>query len=246
MLGQTFYHGIIKRVIIAFGELFSDIQIEHYDKDKKKAQVIRVPINYGPKEKWYRQITENPDKQRDVKLSVPRMSFEMGQIQFDADRKLMHNYSHTIDHYKVYTPVPYNLGLTLFLYTRTQEDTLALIEQILPYFQTSLDLTIDVISTPLIRQIVPINLDSNSSEDNWDENMDTRHIISTLSFTAKINLYGPIIKPSMIKRVIADVGSAKPVPNDNPANVTYTAELNPFVETNKESDPHTVLEDWSN
>lgn len=240
MLGQPFYHGIIRRTIISFGELFSDIQIEQVDSSKNKTKLIKVPCAYGPKEKWFRRINENDDLMKSVKVTTPRISFEIVDYQYDAQRKLVHNYTTSPENYKVYTPVPYNLTVNVYLLTRTQDETLNLMEQILPYFSPALSLTIDVLDDPLIRQTIPISLNQITSDDNWDKDFESRLIATTLSFVLKISLYGPIQKPKIIKRSIAGITQD----NQTTIGEQYTAELNPFT-TESPTEPHTIDEVWT-
>jgi len=242
MLGAPFYHGTIKKTIVAFGELFSDVKIERRDESNTEVvQLIRVPIGYGPKEKWLRRLQENNDLQKSVLITVPRMAFELTSYQYDVSRKLNQGaVQDATKTQKIYTPVPYNLGIDLHIMTRTQEDTLNLIEQILPYFAPNLELTIDVIDDPLVRTTFPISLNGVNTNDNYDVSFeDQRVIITTLSFTAKINLYGPIKNPSQIKHVIASVSNQIV----NPALLeTYNAAVTPL--SAGINDTYTIIDNW--
>lgn len=234
MLGNNpYYHGIIRKTIVAFGELFSDIRIERKDDVGATQQLIRVPIAYGPKEKWLRRLQENPDLQKSVKLTVPRMAFEITSYQYDTGRKINSGYVATQNKDKVHTPVPYTLGINLYVITRTQEDALNILEQILPYFAPNIELEIDVMDDPKMTSAFPVSLNGVEQDDNFDTDFDdNRMIINTLTFNAKINLYGPIDQPKVIKKVIADVVTFE----------KYTAEVSP--PTAEKTDTYTILDNW--
>lgn len=246
MLGQTpFYYGTIRKYTIALGTLFSDIVIERKDSNKKKAQVIKVPLAYGPKDKWLRRLQENPDLTKQVKMDLPRMSFELTNLQYDPERKVgpNPNYLRDTSSRKVSTPIPWNFDFTLYVVSRNQDDMMNIVEQILPYFSPAVMLNVQIIDDPIQEIQIPLSFHNISMEDNYDNDMEeSRIIISTLSFTLKGFLYGPVIEPKIIKRAIADV-SGNPDMNGN--ITSYQAELDPFAETNKPSDPHVIDESWS-
>ncbi len=234
MLGDPYYHGIIRKTIVAFGELFSDLKIQRKDDAGGVVQLVRVPIAYGPKEKWLRRLQENPDLQKSVRLSLPRMAFEISSYTYDASRKMSTAYVATQNKDKVHTPVPYTLGIDLYVITRTQEDSLNILEQILPYFIPNIDLTIDILDSPLMSATFPVTLTGVQQDDNYDENFDeSRMIVNTLSFTAKINLYGPVTQPKVIKTSIANINSNADI---------YTAAVTP--PSANSTDTYVIVDNW--
>lgn len=235
MLGDPYYHGIIRKTIVAFGELFSDMKLERKDPAGAVQQLIRVPIAYGPKEKWLRRLQENPDLQKSVKITAPRMAFEITSYQYDASRRIAAGaYVATDAKDKVNVPVPYTLGIDLYVITRTQEDSLNIIEQILPYFAPNIEVTIDVLDDPLLTSTFPISLNGIVQNDNYDTDYDdNRLIVNTLSFNAKINLYGPVNKPNVIKTSIANVNKSLDI---------YTAAVNP--QSANRTDTYTIVDNW--
>jgi len=152
MFGKYAYHEIIKRTIIAFGTLFNNIQIRHQDGADNDISLIKVPIAYGPIQKFLSRLDEKPDPRNRVAITLPRMSFEMTGIQYDASRKVstiqtfQANKSGT-GPVQVYMPAPYNIGIQLSIITKYQDDMLQIIEQILPYFQPQLNVTVDLVNS---------------------------------------------------------------------------------------------------
>lgn len=214
----TYYHAAIRNTIVAFGNLFSNIKFER-KKNNIVEQTIHVPIAYSQKEKWVHAIEANPDSERGVQISLPRMGFEITGYNYDATRKLarMNSIScSTADgRVQVYTPVPYNIDIQLYLATKTQEDALQVVEQILPTFTPEYTVSIRSISSLNLVQDVPIIMNNISVEDNYEGDLrERRLIVHTFNFTAKVNLLGPVNTIGVIKRIDVNVSDPK---------ATYTA-----------------------
>lgn len=213
MLGNYFYHGIIRKTIIGFGTLFNNIEIRKLDSVGSVASVMKVPIAYGPIQKFLARINQQPDLNKKQTITLPRISFEMRGISYDASRKgsVTQTFKAVTDNaklQKVFLPVPYNINFQLAIMSKTQEDMLQIIEQILPFFQPAFNITIDLIETIGETRDVPIVLDSVSPpDDNYEGGYDeTRVIIYTLNFTAKTSLFGFISDSTdkIIKKVQVD------------------------------------------
>jgi len=215
MLGDYFYHEIFKKTTIGFGTLFNNIRIVHKNPDGTNASMLKVPLAYGPIQKFLARIEQQPDLAGKSSLTLPRMSFEMRGLQYDATRKssITQNFSTTKNNgnkIKVYMPVPYNVQYELNIITKLNDDSLQIIEQILPYFQPSLNITIDFISSIGEKKDVPIQLENISFQDNYVGSFDDRrYIIHTLLFTAKTSIFGPVADSTegLIKKVQVDYGN---------------------------------------
>ena len=88
MLGEYYYHEIVKKTIIAFGTLFNNINIKHKKQDGSDYSTIKVPIAYGPVEKFTARLEQKPDLRNRVSIVLPRLAFEMTSIQYDNTRKV--------------------------------------------------------------------------------------------------------------------------------------------------------------
>jgi hypothetical protein len=212
MLGTYFYHEILRKTVIAFGTLFNNIQIRHKDANGVDFSVMKVPLAYGPIQKFLARIEQQPTLNREIALTLPRLSFEMTGLQYDPSRKTsvvqtfiaVDNNSKAK---KVYMPVPYNVAFELNVMTKLNDDSLQIIEQILPYFQPAFNITINLISSIGEKKDVPIILESITQKDQYEGNLsDRRIIIHTLRFTAKTYLFGPVADSTdgLIKRVDVD------------------------------------------
>ena len=154
MLGTYYYHEIIRRTIIAFGTLFNEIDIKHQTSAGGAFSTVRVPIANGPTEKFLARLEQKPDLRKRGAITLPRLAFEMDGISYDPARKVS-----TMQTFKAFTkdgsksarkvfmPVPYNLSFKLYAMTQYNEDSLQIIEQILPFFQPSFNLTVDLVKS---------------------------------------------------------------------------------------------------
>ena len=213
MLGNYYYHEIVRKTIIAFGTLFNDIHIRHQDGNGNDISDMKVPLAYGPSQKFLARITQQADLNKPVQITMPRMSFEMTSINYDPSRKssLVQTFKTCDDGSKVkkvFMPVPYNIGFELNILSKLNDDSLQILEQILPYFQPHFNLTIDLVDSIGEKRDIPIILESVNFQDDYEGNFDTRRaLIHTLGFTAKTYLFGHIADSSdgLIRKVQVDM-----------------------------------------
>jgi hypothetical protein len=215
MLDQRFYWGTIRKAIIAFGNMFNNINVERRDVDGNIVQILKVPLSYSGKSKALARIQQRPNvDDRNVQIIVPRMAFEMSALNYDFNRKIspiqqnrtVNANSNSLN--SQYAPTPYNINVQLYVYVKNQDDGLQIVEQILPYFNPDYNLTIKSIPQLNIKNDLPILLDTVSFEDNYEGDFDDRRtIIWTLSFTMKLNFYGPVNKQGVIRKVVASTYS---------------------------------------
>lgn len=212
--GSVYYHGLIRRTIVAFGRLFSDIKIPRYDNDGVLQQTIAVPVSYAPKEKWIVRIESDPTLNQHTYTVLPRLSFEITGYSYDSIRKtnrmekLVCVQADGNTRNEVFSPVPYNLDITLYALTKNTEDGLAIIEQILPTFTPEYSLAVKAVDDMNIVSDVPIILNSVSVQDDYDGDFSIRRFVThTLNFTAKMNLFGYVSSPGVIKDVTTNINS---------------------------------------
>ena len=210
MLGTYHYHEIIRKTIIAFGTLFNDIHIKHKD-DTKVISDMKVPLAYGPTQKFLAKLEQQADLNKPVQITLPRMSFEMTSIDYDSSRKTgVTQTFRAVDGNtmkKVFMPVPYNIGFKLSILCKLNDDALQIVEQILPNFQPAFNLTVDLVESIGEKRDIPIVLNSVSFQDDYEGDFSTRRaLIYRLQFTAKTYLFGPIADnpEGLIRKVIVD------------------------------------------
>ena len=258
MFGEHFYHKKIRNTVIAFGTIFNNVNIKRLDSSGNPLQNIKVPLSYSPKEKFLARLDAQQDLTGDdskVAITLPRMSFEITGYSYDATRKLNKNQKITkvttnADTTKLnnqYMPVPYNVNFSLNVYTANSDDGLQIIEQILPFFQPDYTVTMIEDRTMDTKRDIPFILNSVDYEDSYTGSLTSmRRIIYTLSFTAKVYLYGPISTSAIIKKVSADLYSdtgsnaprvervtvqPNPTSADKDDTYSYTTTLEFFTDT---------------
>ena len=211
MLGTYFYHEIIRKTVISFGTVFNDIHVRHQDNTGKDLNDIKVPVSYGPRQKFLARIQQQAELNKATQITLPRISFEMNSVTYDPTRKSGITQTFKAmdgDKFKkVFMPVPYNVGFQLNILTKLQDDSLQILEQILPIFQPAFTLTIDLVDQIGEKRDVPLVLNNISFTDDYEGDFDTRRaLIYTLDFTAKTYMFGPIADSTdgLIRKVQVD------------------------------------------
>lgn len=245
-----FYHGITRKMVIAVGGLFSNIFCVTKDTNGVTQKIVNVPLAYANKEKFIVRLQQDPGLNEDLQITLPRMSYEIVGVEYDSSRQLnkTNKVISTKDGKTVYSysPVPYILTFNLYTFTRTQDNNLQILEQIVPYFTPDMNLSIKVQQNPDVIQDCQLTLSSLSTDDSYDGGFeDRRYIITTYAFTLKMSFYGPyqgIGDPEnhfendgekhVIKKVNVNVNTNK-----------YTAVIDPFEA--KETDPYNIVEGWA-
>jgi len=212
-MGEYFYHEIIKRTVVGFGNLFNNLHIQKVNKKENVINDMKVPLAYGPTQKFLAKIQQQGELNSPTQTTLPRMSFEMTSLSYDGTRKaqptkIFKTLANGEKEKKVYLPVPYNVGFELSIIAKLNEDALQLIEQILPYFQPSVNITVDLVSTIGEKRDIPIVLENINFTDDYEGDFAGRRIIIyTISFSAKTYLFGPVpdsADPGLIRKVQVD------------------------------------------
>ena len=233
MLGTYYYHEIVRKTIVSFGTLFNSISIRHNDSSGGTYSELKVPLAYGPSQKFLARLEQQADLNKPVGITLPRMSFEMNNVSYDPSRKTgvtqTFKASDGNNIKKVFMPVPYNIGFELNILAKLNDDALQIIEQILPYFQPSFNLTVDLVKAIGEKRDIPIVLDSINFQDDYEGDFSTRRaLIYTLGFTAKTYLFGPVAESSegLIKKVQIDYTADTDTKNSK-REVRYTVTPDP-------------------
>ena len=212
MLGQQhFYNRTIRKVVVAFGTLFNDIQIVRYNTNGSPREIFKVPLSYGAKEKYMTRLTADPDLRKSIATTVPRISFEMTGMSYDSGRKqisTMRNFSaNTSTSLNAqYVPVPYNFDFSLSIYTRNTEDGTQILEQILPFFTPDFTVTVDFIQPMNQKYDLPIILNSVTPTTDYEgDMMSTRLITWDLEFTAKGYIWPAVRTGKVIRQANTNI-----------------------------------------
>ena len=207
---EYFYNEIFRSVIIGFGSLFNDIEVRHKNDQDQTWSEIKVPLAYGPTQKFLARMQQEADLNKPIQMTLPRMSFEFTNLSYDPSRKSTKNQSFTVatpdgqQVKRIYSPVPYNMTFNLSVYSKLNDDMLQITEQILPYFQPSYNLSIKFLGNLNEIRDIPIVLENITMEDDYEGTFETRRaLVYTFTFTAKTYLFGPVtdVTGDIIKKV---------------------------------------------
>ena len=229
MLGTQFYNQAVRKTVISFGTLFNNIELKK-TVDGQVIETEKVPLAYGPKQKFLYRLQGNPTDGRKVAITLPRIYFEMTGIDYDASRKTpaTQKYKTVINDNgnevrTQYVPVPYNISFEVGILCKSQDDGLQILEQILPFFQPSFSMSLKFIPDMDEVRDVAVVLNSVDFDDDWEDDFSTRRSITyTMQFTAKSYIYGPYTKADVIRksRIIETIGDTNV--NKRHVELSYT------------------------
>ena len=203
MFGGHFYHKRVRTAVSVFGSMFNNLHVLRTNSGGEVISQVKVPLSYAPKRNFISRLEEmnkGEDAERRVAIKLPRMSFEITNMQYDATRQLpkMNSISKAISdsittRQRIYTATPYTISFQLNIYAKSQDDALQVVEQILPYFAPQYTVTIKPFSDiPDLTEDVPVTLSGVTFSDDFEGAVEQRRtIIYTLDFEMKIALYGP-------------------------------------------------------
>lgn len=209
MFGQFHYHSAIRKYIIMFGNMFNDIDVVRFNNSGESTQQIRVPIAYGPKEKYLVKLRSDPDGRREIAMVLPRLSFEMQQMSYSPER-VMNRQNKQIGKgggnntlRQTWTPAPYDIEMVLYAMFANNEDAVQVVEQILPYFRPEWTNSVKIVPELNTYVDVPTILTGMTIEDSYDGDFESRRaIIYTFNFTVKGYIYGPVTNRGIIHRTL--------------------------------------------
>ena len=209
MFGYHSYNKNIRNIVVLFGTVFNDISIKRLKADGTVEREFKVPIAYGPAEKFLSKLNQGST------ITLPRMSFEITDYAYDPVRKLQTTKKFkkvksgsTTDLNTVYNPVPYDFNITLGIMVKYSDDGTQILEQILPYFTPEFQVTMNEMSTMGIKRDIPIILNSVATEDTYEGDFLTRRaLIHTLTFTVKGHIYGRTGDQGIIREVDVNLGA---------------------------------------
>lgn len=250
MFGSTFGHGTLRKYVIYFGTLFNNIWLKRYDSAGDLIQTMKVPLNYGPRDKFLARVDGNPELTRPIAIQLPRMTFEMTGLYYDPARKLnaVNKLGAPVPGGDGQTrwqfqPVPYNIDFTLSIMVKNVEDGTYIVEQILPYFNPVWAATLNLNPDLNQKHDVPITLDNITCEDTYEGDfINRRAIIWTLSFTMKGYFFGPTNQANgtIIKEIDINLrtpGEGVTIENANSTNSTYVLNVDIRPGQNANGDP---------
>ncbi len=213
MFGTHFYHKRVRTAVSVFGSLFNNLYVVRKNSSNEVISQAKVPLSYAPKRNFLQRIQEmnnGEDAERRVAIKLPRMSFEITQMTYDAERQLpkTNNISTAIansvnSRQKLFTSTPYNISFQLNVYAKSQDDALQIVEQVLPFFTPQYTVTVKPFSDiATLTEDVPITLTGVQMQDDFEGAIEQRRtIVYSLDFDMKIAFHGPLNDGKIIRDV---------------------------------------------
>ena len=240
MFGTYFYHQTSRKMVVAFGTLFNNIEVRRTNSSDVVTEVVKIPLSYGPKDKMLTRISSDPNLSQSVALTVPRMGFELTSMSYDSARKLntlgRNVKTGTTGLKKQYNPVPYNYDFSLYIFVKNAEDGTQILEQILPFFTPEFTITMSLVSGMDVKMDIPLVLSGVDSEDTYEGDFATRRsIVWTLNFSMKGFLYpnvednAKIITSSVVDtHLMSEATAAEPIYIVSEDSTVYSTEFYDF------------------
>lgn len=208
-----FYNQNLRKLVVGFGALFSNIDVAHTDPDGGTPIKIRVPIHYASQEKFIQRLLQpssiTPGTR--IETQLPIISFMMNSISPDPSRRLGRFANNSNINgcqstgSKIATQTPVNVSFNLFAYTRHTDDMLQIVEQIMPYFLPEHIIQLDMNSVQSNLNI-PITMISNNLSERYDGDLNSRRLnIASFQFLAKSWIFGEIETATAISNVVIDL-----------------------------------------
>ncbi len=244
MINNTlWYHSHLKKAVTVFGRVFSNIFILRTGDITTKTQLLKVPLQYSPRDKFLRRIFEDPNFENQVLIKFPRIAFEIASIKRDPARQIQR--TNKVQQYdanhltSTNAPAPYIIEFNLYVASKSSEDVWQVVEQIFPIFEPDYTVTINSMPELQLEEDLPIILNGVSFEDSYDGQIqDKRTVVYTLTFTMKMNFFGPVSPVGEIKDVQVFINEV----DTNLPFTSYEAKINP--ESAAATDVYTIDEGW--
>lgn len=210
MFGEMYSHDELNKYIAIFGSLFNNIIISRDDENGKAQQRLPIPIQYGPREKPMARTESDPNLDRPYAELLPRMTFEILDMEYDAKRKRPStqrwatrkvNGDLKVSYDSMFMPVPYNITFELSIMANRAKDAFRIVSSILPHFKPDITVSANIVDEmPDYTLDIPIVYNGITHEDDYEgDYTKPRKITWKLTFVLKGEFFGPVSEAKIIK-----------------------------------------------
>lgn len=224
---QYYYYKALRKSIMQWLDLFNDIQVNRYNHNGTFLKRVKIPLQYGPKEKHWYWVNQRKDDEM-----LPALGATLTGIEYSLERQTnKHRIIWDRDSVSAGTtlrrylnPVPYDLSFQLGIWSLYMVDIDQVLEQILPFFQ------------PFVYMRVPIEELFNSSfeakvlftggspEFDSEYADEGRRVLKyTLEFQVQTYLFKPIESAGFIKDIYINYYLNKNAFKSRLASSTFTS-----------------------
>ena len=218
MFGDPFYHATMRKSVAVFGTLFNNLKVVRRNSAGNIINTMKVPLAYGPKQKFLAALDRDTGRDASMAIKLPRMAFEITSLALDPNQRLVKRAAiqetNTSDNTKkklIKHYTTYDIGMSLYILAKNQDDGLQIMEQILPYFQPEYTVTIrPVDGWTTLKQDVPLVLTGVQISDEYEGDYTARRVLTyQLDFTMKMKFYGPASNTGIIREINIDFNNDK-------------------------------------
>lgn len=195
----------MRKYTTAFGSLFNNISVTRKDSNGVELHREVVPVTQSKKSKFVTRLIQDANLDSKPAIKLPRIAYEYTAIQYAPNRKITskRQIKKFTEPYepatRVYNPVPYDIGFSVSIFSKTQEEMFQIIEQIVPFFTPDYTLRVKDITSVGGEFNLPVELLAVNPDDSYEGSFeDRRLIIWQLDFVMKGFFYGPIRDASII------------------------------------------------
>jgi len=197
---NTYNNQSLRKLVVAFGSLFDEIYVTRKNDTTGTTENIKVPITFSSKEKFLRRLESNSSITDKVKtqINLPYLSFELTNVVYDRQRKrnkikVSSAYDNNTEiTSKTFSETPVDVQFKVYFYSRSLEEVLQVMEQILPTFNPEFNMRINF-NDVFTNINVPISYNEMRLLDDYEGNLGSRRIlIVTIAFNASSYIFNEI------------------------------------------------------
>lgn len=241
MLGMNeWHHDLIRKYNKLFGTLFADLEV-YRENTSGPASLQKVPLSFAPRDKVleFSRINYTEDSAAVATVS-PRISYDLVNMQYDTSRKTNKFQPIKLTNGTTRNYVPYNLIYELYIVGKTETDCQRVVEQIIPFFDPSMTITVKPLVGETYTRDIALTLNQISKSDSYEgQAEDRRIVIWTLVFTMQAFVFGPTkAAGGIIKKVILSFNDLIDAENIDHSEF---AEIYPGVTANNQPTSNTSL-----
>ena len=212
MFGDHFYHATMRKSVAIFGTLFNNLRVLRKAADGSVLNQVRVPLAYGPKQKFLARLDQETGFDAPMAIKLPRMAFDITGLTIDSVQKgqkrnkIVEEHASDVGKKKtIQHHTAYNIEMSLYIMAKNQDDGLQIVEQILPYFVPEYNVSITPVTGFNHKQDVSVVLNGVSIDDQYEGDfVERRVLIYQLDFSMKMKFYGPTANQKIIREINVD------------------------------------------
>lgn len=211
-----YYDAQLKRYLTQFMSIFAGLTVRTGKREDGEIREIEVPVVYGSKDRVAAAIMTGNTQNKPVRL--PTMSAYMTDLAFAPQRNVGAGNTRSTPHLPQggilpndvsvvhqTRPIPYDMRVDLTLYTSNIDQHYQMLEQILVFFNPTLEIQTSDNNFDWTK-IISVELTDIRFNENFPAGTDRRKIQTTLSFYVPIWISPPAeLKKNLVQKIFARI-----------------------------------------